>query len=209
MPGWGWALLAIAVIVVLAVIAWQVAASRRRSHLRQQFGPEYDRTLESSDSTRQAEAELAAREERRRELDIRPLTSAARQRYLRAWEATQAQFVDDPAAAVDGADSLIRSVMSERGYPVSDFEQRAADLSVDHPDVVENYREGTRYTQAARNGDDATENLRRAMRSYRLLFESLVEGTADEPIGRERAVGDDGTAPQQVESDRGAARPLR
>src|SRR5215831_5249066 len=196
MPAWGWVLIAIGIIVILALVAWQIAAGRRRSHLRRQFGPEYDRAVEASDSKRKAQAELAAREQRRREFDIRPLTSAARMRYLRAWEATQAQFVDDPPAAVDGADSLIRSVMSERGYPVADFEQRAADLSVDHPDVVENYRDGSRYTRAARDGDDKTENLRRAMQSYRALFESLVEAPADEPIGRERTEREDVTTPR-------------
>jgi hypothetical protein len=187
MPGWAWVLIAISVaIVVLAIVAAKTATRRRTNRLRDRFGPEYERTVESSDSRRKAEAELASREERRNELDIRPLTSAARSRYLQAWEATQSQFVDDPSGAVVGADSLIRSVMSERGYPVADFEQRAADLSVDHPDVVENYRDGERFARAARDGDDPTENLRRAMQSFRALFETLVDPPADEPMRRSR-----------------------
>ena len=101
--------------------------------LQEQFGPEYDRTVGTAESKREAEAELQAREERRRKLEIRPLPSAARYRYLEAWQGVQSQFVDEPSAAVARADELIQSVMSERGYPVEDFEQRAADVSVDHP----------------------------------------------------------------------------
>jgi hypothetical protein len=99
----------------------------------------------------------------------------------------QAQFVDDPYAAVAGADSLIQSVMTECGYPVSDFDQRTADVSVDHPRVVENYREGRWLARASEHGDHSTENLRRAMRHYRALFEELVESDADAPLSREHA----------------------
>jgi hypothetical protein len=98
----------------------------------------------------------------------------------------QAQFVDDPRTAVAGADSLIQSVMEERGYPVEDFEQRAADVSVDHPHVVENYRQGHTLAKASADGSDSTENLRQAMRHFRALFEELVEPAADQPIGREQ-----------------------
>jgi hypothetical protein len=160
--------------------------------LQEQFGPEYDRTLDSAENRRDAEAELAARDERRQQLDIRPLTEAARMRYMEMWRITQAQFVDDPRGAVQSADSLIQSVMAERGYPVEDFEQRAADVSVDHPHVVENYRQGHGLAQAGADGDQSTENLRQAMRHYRALFDELVEPAADEPVGRERATSDDG-----------------
>lgn len=188
MAAWAWILIAIAAaIVVVAIVASRVAVRRRRSSgLQDRFGPEYERAMEEADGKRKGEADLTAREERRAELEIRPLSATARSRYLQAWEATQTRFVDDPAGAADGADSLIRSVMGERGYPVADFDQRAADLSVDHPDVVENYRDGARFARAARDGDDPTENLRRAMKSYRALFETLVDPPADEPMRRNR-----------------------
>ena len=126
------------------------------------------------------------REERRQQLEIRPLSQAARDRYLEGWQSVQVQFVDDPRSAVASANSLIQSVMEERGYPVEDFEQRAADISVDHPQVVENYRQGHRLAQASASGSDSTENLRQAMRNYRALFDELVEPADDEPIAREQ-----------------------
>lgn len=190
MPAWVWVLIAIAVVVVLAVIVWQALAKRRTGKLQQQFGPEYNRAVRKADSRRDAEAELQARDERRRQLEIRPLSSAARDRYLHDWQTTQAQFVDDPRGAVANADSLIRSVMADRGYPVEDFEQRAADISVDHPQVVEHYRQGHRLAQASADGDDSTENLRQAMRHYRTLFDELVEPAGDQPLSRDHGVED-------------------
>jgi hypothetical protein len=178
--------IALAAVVVLAIVVWQALARRRTGQLQEQFGPEYDRTVGTAESKREAEAELQAREERRRELEIRPLPQAARYRYLEAWQGVQSQFVDDPSAAVARADELIQSVMSERGYPVEDFEQRAADVSVDHPQVVENYREGHRLAQSSANGSGSTEDLRQAMRRYRALFDDLVEPAADDPTARER-----------------------
>ena len=178
MPGWAWALIAVAAVVVIAVVVWRALAARRTRGLQERFGPEYDRTLDRTDDRREAEADLAAREKRRQELDIRPLTTAARERYLTQWQTVQARFVDDPSGAVQEADSLIQSVMRERGYPVDDFEQRAADISVDHPQVVENYRQGHRL----RSGD--TEAQRQAMVHYRGLFEELVEDAADAPVTR-------------------------
>jgi hypothetical protein len=147
---------------------------RRTGRLKGQFGPEYDRAVGAAESRREGEAELQARQERREELEIRPLSSASRTRYLEMWQRVQAQFVDDPRTAVASADSLIQSAMAERGYPVEDFDQRAADVSVDHPQVVEDYREGHRLAQASANGDDSTEDLRQAMRHYRSLFDDLV-----------------------------------
>jgi hypothetical protein len=199
MPSWVWVLIAIAVVVVLAVIAWQALARRRTGKLQQQFGPEYDRTVTGADSKRDAEAELQAREERRRELEIRPLSQAAHERYVENWQSVQAQFVDDPRGAVARADDLIQSVMAERGYPVEDFEQRAADISVDHPQVVENYRKGHRLAQASADGGDSTEDLRQAMQHYRALFEELVEPAADQPTAREQADQEAGTAQQESE----------
>jgi FtsZ-interacting cell division protein ZipA len=199
MPSWVWVLIAIAVVVVLAVVVWRALARRRTGRLRQQFGPEYDRTVGTTDSKREAEAELQAREERREQFAIRPLSQAARDRYVQSWQSVQAQFVDDPRGAVAQADSLIQSVMADRGYPVDDFEQRAADISVDHPQVVENYRQGHRLAQASADGSDSTENLRQAMRHYRALFEELVEPSSEQPTTREQRSQQDDIAPQPSE----------
>lgn len=199
MPSWVWVLIAIAVVAVLAVVVWQALARRRTGRLQQQFGPEYDRTLGTTDSKREAEAELQAREERRQQLEIRPLSQAARDRYLQSWQSVQAQFVDDPRSAVASADSLIQSVMAERGYPVDDFDQRAADVSVDYPQVVENYRHGHRLAQASAGGSDSTEAFRQAMRHYRALFDELVEPAAEQPTTREQRNQHDDIAHQPSE----------
>src|SRR5262252_9442801 len=180
MPAWGWILIAIGIVVVVAAVVMSMTSKRRTKQLQSQFGPEYDRTVDSADSRRKAEAELAGRRERREQLDIRPLSSTARERYTSQWQTVQAQFVDSPGAAVTSADELIQSVMSDRGYPVDDFDSRAAEVSVDHPRVVQNYREGNRLAQRHSNGNGSTEDLRLAMRHYRALFDELVEpdGTA-------------------------------
>jgi hypothetical protein len=184
MPGWAWAIIIVAAVVIVALVVWRALAARRTKTLQGRFGPEYNRTVDTADSRRDAERELAARAERRDELDIRPLPTAARDRYVVQWQTVQARFVDDPSGAVREADNLIQSVMSDRGYPVDDFDQRAADISVDHPRVVENYREGHRLV----GGD--TEDLRQAMRHYRALFEELVEDTADTPMSRDESRDD-------------------
>ncbi|MFL6068994.1 MAG: hypothetical protein ACJ74N_14815 [Gaiellaceae bacterium] len=188
MPTWGWILIAAAVVLVIAAIVMSMRRKSRSKQLQSQFGPEYDRTIESADSKRKAESDLAARQERREQLDIRPLSSAARERYTTQWQTVQAQFVDNPTGAVASADTLIQSVMGDRGYPVDDFETRAADVSVDHPHVVENYREGHRLAEQSANGNGSTEELRQAMRHYRALFDELVEpeGDADAPTMRGR-----------------------
>ena len=118
-----------AAVAVVAIVIWLAMRERRTRTLRDRFGPEYDRAVESSDSKRGAESELAARAERRDKLDITPLSPGARERYATEWERVQARFVDDPEGAVREADVLIQSVMSERGYPMDDFDQRAADIS--------------------------------------------------------------------------------
>jgi hypothetical protein len=181
-------LIAAAAVVVVALVAWGTTKQRRTKQLKSQFGPEYDRTVESTDSKRKAESELAARKERREQIEVRPLTSSARERYTSQWQTVQAQFVDSPEAAVASADQLIQSVMADRGYPVEDFETRAADISVDHPQVVENYRRGHRLAENSADGKGSTEDLRQAMRHYRALFDQLVEPEpgADEPMRRGR-----------------------
>jgi|SRR5579859_92776 len=191
MPVWAWIVIAVGAVALVALILWQVARQQRTRRLRGQFGPEYQRAVSAADSKREAEAELAERRKRREKLDIRPLTVEERSRYSQEWQRVQAQFVDDPAGAVIRADTLIQSVMADRGYPMEDFEQRAADVSVDHPRVVENYRNGHRLFAKASSGDGTTEDLRQAMRSYHKLFEELVEdpdGDSEqvETPGRER-----------------------
>jgi hypothetical protein len=190
MPGWAWALIAAGAIVVLALVVWQSLNARRTRTLQHRFGSEYDRTLDGSGSRSDAEAELAARAERRDALEIRPLPAAAREHYVTEWRRVQARFVDDPDGAVGEADVLIQAVMSDRGYPMDDFEQRAADVSVDHPDVVENYRQGHRLVRTRATGDGTTEDLRQAMQHYRALFDDLVEDTADAPLERDRTGAD-------------------
>ena len=164
-----------AVIVIIAVAAWLYARKRRSTTagLRQKFGPEYDRAVLTHGT--KAEAKLADREKRVEKLNIRDLDAIEHERYSKQWQSVQARFVDSPKGAVAEADDLVSSVMKARGYPVSDFDQRAADISVDHPRVVENYRSA--HGIALRVGKDAatTEDLRTAMIHYRSLFDELVQ----------------------------------
>jgi hypothetical protein len=169
---------AVAAVVVLALIALAVARRRLTTKLQDAFGPEYDRALAEAPSRREAEAELRERQERHDELELRALPSEARGRYQRLWDAAQARFVDEPERAVGEADALIQEVMRERGYPVDDFDQRAADLSVDHGDVVQNYRAAHAISRRSVHGVAATEDLRQAMVHYRSLFAALVEPSA-------------------------------
>ena len=179
MPAWVWVLIAVVVVAVVVVTVWQAMARRKTGHLQDRFGPEYDRTVDAADSKRDAESELQAREERRQRLEIRPLSQAARERYLERWQSVQSQFVDDPRTAVASADSLIQSVMEERGYPVEDFDQRADDLSVHHAEVTQRYREARRIAQANQDGNVDTEDLRQAVTSYRSLVQALLADDGD------------------------------
>jgi hypothetical protein len=187
MPVWGWILIAVAAIVVLLVLGVSMLSRRRTNRLRGNFGPEYDRAIDESSSKRDAEAELAERERRREQLDIRPLSAEQRERFTERWQRTQVDFVDSPSTAVSQADALIIDVMRERGYPMDDFDQRAADISVDHPEVVGRYREGHGISLRAARGEASTEDLRQAMQHYRELFSELVEPAADEPMRDGRA----------------------
>jgi hypothetical protein len=203
-PTWVWILIAAAAVFLVAAAALTMTKQRRTKRLQGQFGPEYDRTVETAESKKAAEAELAARKDRREQLEIRPLSSTARERYAFQWRTVQAQFVDSPAAAVTSADQLIQTVMADRGYPVEDFGSRAADISVDHPQVVEDYREGHRLAEKSSDGDGSTEDLRQAMRHYRALFDELVEAEADEPTTRGRddgAVSRDGNVDARRETE--------
>jgi hypothetical protein len=179
------------VIVLLALLAFFAGRQRRSRRLQESFGPEYDRTVEQAGDRRAAESELLERTERRQSFDIVPLEPEARARYLEAWRNTQAQFVDEPAEATREADRLITSVMRDRGYPVDDFEQRAADISVDHPQVVDDYRAA--HAIAARNdrSEATTEDLRQALVHYRSLFEELLEDRpAEERVAEDRVAGE-------------------
>jgi hypothetical protein len=173
MDAWMWIVIAAAAaVVLLAIIWWAASRKRRTTHLREGFGPEYDRTVEEAGSRRKAESDLTDREKRREELDIRPLSPGARDRYANRWSTVQERFVDDPRSALRDAHSLVVEVMRDRGYPTDDFEQRAADVSVDHPEVVENYRSAHAITER----DEAdTEEQRQALVHYRALFDELLE----------------------------------
>jgi FtsZ-interacting cell division protein ZipA len=175
MPTWGWILVAIGAAIVIAAIAWSANRKRRRAGLQDTFGAEYDRTVADAPSRREAEAELAERRRRREELEITPLEQSSRDRYMARWRQTQEKFVDDPQAAVFDADALIQEVMRERGYPVEDFDQRASDLSVDHADVISNYRAAHAIAVADQRGNATTDDLRDAVVHYRALFSDLVE----------------------------------
>jgi hypothetical protein len=177
MPGWLWAVIVIAALIVIAAIAVSALRTRRSRELRGQFGPEYDRVAADAPSKRQAEAELRSRAERHGEFDLRPLDPRDRDKYRARWQDVQARFVDDPDGAVQEADGLIQDVMRRRGYPVEDFDTRASDLSVDHPDVVENYRAAHGIAVARERGKAGTDELRRAIQHYRSLFDALVEQT--------------------------------
>jgi ABC-type nickel/cobalt efflux system permease component RcnA len=172
MPAWAWVIVIVA--IVAALVVWSAMRKRRTQRLQQSFGPEYDRTMQTTGGRRQAEAELEARRKRREQLDVRPLDPASRQRYSEQWAGTQSRFVDSPAEAVREADVLVIQVMRERGYPVDNFEQRSSDVSVDHPHVVENYRSAHAVSLANDQGQAGTEDLRQAMVHYRALFQDLL-----------------------------------
>jgi hypothetical protein len=163
------------VVVAIAVAVWFYLQKRRSGELRQHFGPEYDRTVQQYGERGTAEKALEEREKRVELLKLHPLTDAERVRFSDQWRSIQARFVDDPAGAADQADRIIGEVMQERGYPVTDFEQRAADVSVEHPDVVNNYRAAHTIALRARKGEATTDELRAALIHYRALFQELLE----------------------------------
>jgi hypothetical protein len=164
------------VVLVLALGGMLLMQKRRSGHLRSRFGPEYERALEETGDKRKAEADLQQREKRVQKLSIRPLESAERERFTNDWRRIQAEFVDDPKGSLTHADVLLQELMSTRGYPVKNFEEAAADISVDHPTVVQNYRSGHDIAVRHERGEADTEDLRQAMIHYRELFDELVTG---------------------------------
>lgn len=175
-------LIALAVLVVLAVAAWGMQRRNRSQRLQQRFGMEYGRTVDRLGSRDEAEAELLQRERRVERLHIKPLSKDDAARFANEWKRLQARFVDDPRSSVAEADLVVRELMMVRGYPMADFDQRAADISVDHPAVVEHYRAA--HAIAVREHPDGdTEDLRQAVVHYRALFEELLE-VADGRRGR-------------------------
>jgi hypothetical protein len=167
-------IIALLVLIILGLAAVLLMQRRRSDNLRSKFGPEYDRALEESGDKRKAEAQLQEREKRVQKLSIRPLDREDRERFISDWRRVQAEFVDDPEGSISHADELLQKVMEARGYPVENFEQAAADISVDHPDVVQNYRTGHDIAVRHRRGEASTEDLRQAMIHYRELFDDLV-----------------------------------
>ncbi|HXJ87196.1 MAG TPA: hypothetical protein VMS18_10295 [Candidatus Binatia bacterium] len=162
-------------VVVIAAIAFVTSRQRRSQKLRKRFGPEYDRVVRQEGDPRKAEGVLEFRQKRRDKLQIRPLPAADRSGFALRWNEVQARFVDDPSGAVTVADSLVTDVMQARGYPIGEFEQRAADLSVDYPLIVENYRAAHELAVRHSEGKASTEDLRQAMVYYRLLFQELLD----------------------------------
>jgi hypothetical protein len=192
-------------LVVVGGVAWYFVSQRRRTEaLQTRYGPEYSRTIsETGGDARKAEEELVKRKERVDHLEIRPLLAEQREQFLTRWRSVQAMFVDDPGGAVARANELVEEVMKTRGYPIADFEQRAADISVHHAVVVDNYRAACEIAARQRQNAATTEDLRTAMVHYRALFEDLLEDrehATDRPVERqvERGVA--------READRTAAR---
>lgn len=210
MATWVWIVIAIAVVVVIAAVVSMAARQRRTTALRQRFGPEYDRTVEAREGRRAAEADLRDREKQRAEFDIRPLPEGMRARFAQEWHDLQERFVDQPSETVLGGDRLVYSVMEARGYPMGDFDAQAGVVSVDHPEVVENYRVAHSIRERAQVQRASTEDLREALLRYRSLFDELLradDGQTD--VTARRGTGAvDGQA-DAADSDRAAASTAR
>lgn len=179
-------LVAVALLIVGAIVFF--VRKTRTEKLRQHFGPEYDRAVAEGGDRRVAEAKLEERAERVKKFNLRPLSAEDQARFTEQWDRVQAHFVDAPAGAVAEADQLIGDIMATRGYPVGDFDQRAADISVEHPVVTQNYRSAHEIALRQAKGQGTTEDLRRAMIHYRALFEELVSHTKDTTVVERKPV---------------------
>lgn len=167
--------LVVVAVLLIAAVGFLAARKRRTTALRGRFGPEYDRVLREVGDRGRAERLLGGRAQRVEHLPLRPLSAVDAARFGAAWTRVQERFVDDPEGAVDEGHALVGEAMAARGYPVGDFEQRAADLSVDHPRVVESYRAALAVFERKRRGEASTEELRGALVHYRALFQELLE----------------------------------
>ncbi len=165
----------VAVVALFIVAAVIITRQRKSKHLKEQFGPEYDRAVEQHGNARHAEAVLIDREKRVEKFALRPLTPSDRERYAEDWAAIQRRFVDDPSNAVTQADTLVNTVLAARGYPIGDFEQRAADISVNYPTLVQNYRSAREVMARHNQSQTSTEDLRLAMVNFRSLFDELLD----------------------------------
>src|SRR5215475_350383 len=174
------------VIVAIAVGIWLTTRKRRTKELRSKFGPEYNRMARAEGDAARAEEELLKREKRVKKLDIKPLSTQQRNEFADDWERAQAEFVDDPSAAVVHADALVQEVMKVRGYPVVDFDQRLADVSVDHPAVAQNYRLAHDIAKRHEREDVGMQKLREAMLHYRALFADLLHDGGLQPVRQVR-----------------------
>ena len=200
MDTWVWIAIGLVVAIVILGILISALRTRRSRSLQDQFGREYDRTVDKAGDRREAERELAERQKRHDELELRPLSQDARDRYLQQWQVTQGRFVDDPTGAVSEADDLVQRVMRDRGYPVDDFEQRAADISVEHPELVEKYRTANGIARASERGEASTEDLRHSVRHYRALFVELLEvDDGDQDASTRQREGEEVRAHENVE----------
>ncbi|MFD7493590.1 hypothetical protein ACIA74_26870 [Streptomyces sp. NPDC051658] len=161
----------VVVLLVCALVAWRVA---RRRHLKEQFGPEYERLVEEKQSRPAAEHELREREQRHDALEIKPLSATDREKYAQGWSQAQERFVDHPDDAVHEADRLVTALMSERGYPTKGYEQQVSDLSVEHGRTLQNYRTAHEVSDRSSRHQATTEELRGAMVHYRALFDELL-----------------------------------
>ena len=167
--------LAVIALIVVGVLAFAASRKRRTVNLKRRFGPEYDRVVRLQGGTRRAEGVLQFRQRERQKHNVRALSAADRAAFIVRWREVQARFVDDPRGAVTVADSLVTDVMQARGYPIAEFEQRAADLSVDYPVIVDNYRKANEIALRHGEGQASTEDLRQAMMHYRTLFDELLD----------------------------------
>jgi hypothetical protein len=173
----------IAALIVLAAIGWSFYHQQRRKALRARFGPEYSTAIRQyGDESRAADA-LAARERRMQKIHIHSLSREEQQRFVDEWQVVQRDFVDDPVSSIERADVLVCNVMRARGYPMADFEHRAEDISVDHPDVVQNFRAAHAIAERGKLGQAGTEDLRQGLVHYRNLFDELLEA---HPAGERR-----------------------
>lgn len=175
MDTWVWIVIAVVAAIVLLAVFLSATRTRRTRSLQDRFGNEYDRTVEQTGGKSAAERELRDREKRHDALDLRPLSPEQRDRYVQEWQTTQGRFVDDPSGAVAEADRLVQRVMKDRGYPVDDFDRRAADISVEHPELVEKYRTAHGVAQKSERGQASTEELRHSVRHYRAVFAVLLD----------------------------------